>query len=176
MSKDQALAQDIALDAVLVKSSSSFTGSRGHVRGLDFEGENPPSLDDLVSAMRTTGFQATNIAMACDEINRMLAWVEPEDRAKERCGDSTIVERARCTIFLAFTSNMISSGIRETIKFLVKYKLVSVVITSAGGIEEDLIKCFASTELGDFKLSGKELRAQGMNRLGNLVIPNANYW
>ena len=174
MSKD--VAQDIALDAVLVKSSSSFAGNRGHVRGLDFEGREPPSLDDLVTAMRTTGFQATNIAMACDEINRMLAWIEPEERAKERSIEGTVAERARCTIFLAFTSNMISSGIRETIKFLVKNKLVSVVVTSAGGIEEDLIKCFASTELGDFKLSGKELRAQGMNRLGNLIIPNANYW
>ena len=174
MSKD--IAQDIALDAVLVKSSSSYSESRGPVRGLDFEGKDTPSLDDLVAAMRTTGFQATNVAMACDEINKMLEWIEPEDRARERSGDGTIVDRARCTIFLAFTSNMISSGIRETIKFLVKNKLVSVVVTSAGGIEEDLIKCFANTELGDFKLSGKELRAQGMNRLGNLIIPNANYW
>ena len=64
---------------------------------------------------------------------------------------------------------------RESIKFLVKNKLVSVLVTSAGGIEEDLIKCFANTLIGDFKLNGREMRSVGMNRLGNLVIPNANY-
>jgi deoxyhypusine synthase len=126
--------------------------------------------------MRTTGFQASNVAQACDEIDRMLAWEESAAAAAARCGENTPFVRERCTIFLSFTSNMVSSGIRETIKFLVKNKLVSVVVTSAGGIEEDLIKCFASTLLGDFKLAGKEMREQGMNRLGNLIIPNANYW
>ena len=29
-----------------------------------------------------------------------------------------------CTIFLGFTSNMISSGVRETIKYLVKNNMV----------------------------------------------------
>ena len=48
-------------------------------------------------------------------------------------------------------------------------------MTSAGGVEEDFIKCLAPTYLGDFKLKGVELRAKGVNRLGNLLIPNANY-
>lgn len=38
-------------------------------------------------------------------------------------------------------------------------------MTTAGGIEEDLIKCLAHTYLGDFNLSGKELRERGINRL-----------
>lgn len=38
-------------------------------------------------------------------------------------------------------------------------------MTTAGGIEEDLIKCLAHTYLGDFNLSGKELRQRGINRL-----------
>lgn len=29
--------------------------------------------------------------------------------------------------------------------------------------------------LGDFKLKGSDLRSQGVNRLGNLLIPNENY-
>lgn len=109
---------------------------------------------------------------------------------------------------------MISSGIRETIKFLVQHKLVSydtlsraylmiciqnrhqrycngttisigvqitvefkvdVLVTTAGGIEEDFIKCLAPSYLGDFKLKGKELRANGVNRIGNLLVPNGNY-
>lgn len=49
------------------------------------------------------------------------------------------------------------------------------MVTTAGGVEEDIIKCLAPTYLGDFKLKGKDLRAKGVNRLGNLIIPNENY-
>jgi len=50
--------------------------------------------------------------------------------------------RPEITVFLGFTSNMLSSGVRETIKFLVKNKLVDVIVTTTGGIEEDCIKCY----------------------------------
>ncbi|RYG68690.1 hypothetical protein EON64_04620 [archaeon] len=52
---------------------------------------------------------------------------------------------------------------------------VDCVVSTAGGVEEDFIKCMSDTYLGDFKLGGRELRSQGVNRLGNLLIPNANY-
>lgn len=48
-------------------------------------------------------------------------------------------------------------------------------MTTAGGIEEDLIKCLAPTYLGNFEMIGKELREQGINRIGNLLVPNDNY-
>jgi deoxyhypusine synthase len=34
----------------------------------------------------------------------------------------------------------VSSGVRETIRYLVQHKLVDVLVTTAGGVEEDLIK------------------------------------
>lgn len=103
-----------------------------------------------------------------------------------------------CTIFLGYTSNMISSGLRESIRFLVEHNLVDVLVTSAGGVEEDFIKvtlplfplrlslllhfilhlllqCLAPTYLGDFALKGAELRSSGINRIGNLLVPNSNY-
>lgn len=48
-------------------------------------------------------------------------------------------------------------------------------MTTAGGIEEDFIKCLAPTYLGSFEMAGKELREQGINRIGNLLVPNDNY-
>lgn len=48
-------------------------------------------------------------------------------------------------------------------------------MTSAGGIEEDFIKCLAPTYLGDFNYAGSELRKAAINRIGNLLIPNSNY-
>lgn len=70
---------------------------------------------------------------------------------------------------------MCSSGIRETIKFLVQHKLVDCIVTTAGGVEEDFIKCMAPTFVGNFELKGSALRDSGINRIGNLVIPNDNY-
>ena len=64
---------------------------------------------------------------------------------------------------------------RETLRYLVQHKHVSVVVTTAGGIEEDLIKCLAPTYLGAFHLDGATLRSQGLNRIGNLILPNSNY-
>ena len=37
------------------------------------------------------------------------------------------------------------------------------------------MKCLAPSFLGDFTLPGRTLRTQGMNRTGNLLVPNYNY-
>lgn len=84
----------------------------------------------------------------------------------------------KCSIFLGFTSNLVSSGLREIIRFLVQHSLINCLVTTAGGIEEDLIKCLGPTFLtpkGEFNLDGKSLRKRGLNRIGNLLVPNDNY-
>lgn len=50
-----------------------------------------------------------------------------------------------------------------------------MIVTTTGGIEEDIIKCLADTYRGDFSLPGGALRAKGLNRIGNLLVPNENY-
>jgi deoxyhypusine synthase len=52
---------------------------------------------------------------------------------------------------------------------------VSAIVTTAGGVEEDFIKCMGETYIGAFSTPGAALRAKGMNRIGNLVVPNDNY-
>lgn len=97
----------------------------------------------------------------------MLRWLKRTWRDPET-GDKT-------TIFLGYTSNLISSGLRETLRWLVQHKHVSAIVTTAGGVEEDFIKCLGNTYLGSFTTSGAALRKQGMNRIGNLFVPNSNY-
>lgn len=89
--------------------------------------------------------------------------------------DPKVREQTKCKIFLGYTSNLVSSGVREVIRFLVQHKMVDVIVATAGGIEEDFIKCLAPTYLGDFNLRGSDLRKQGLNRIGNLLVPNNNY-
>lgn len=78
-------------------------------------------------------------------------------------------------VFLSYTSNLISSGLRDTFAYLAREKLVDCFISSAGGIEEDAIKCLGKTVVARFDLDGHELRKKGYNRIGNLLVPNDNY-
>lgn len=48
-------------------------------------------------------------------------------------------------------------------------------MVTAGGVEEDFMKCMAPTHLGAFDLRGKILREQNVHRIGNLVLTNNNY-
>lgn len=99
----------------------------------------------------------------------------PEDKHDTYEEDEFIKRKRNCTIFLGYTSNMVSAGIRENIRYLVEHKMIDCIVTTAGGIEEDFIKCLAPTYIGSFELDGKTLRDQGINRIGNLLVPNDNY-
>lgn len=152
-----------AKDAVLVKSDDMPSDAQA-VEELDFNQFNghPVPVDALLGGMRHMGFQASSMSRAVDIINHMRSWSDPDT------GDKT-------TIFLGYTSNLISSGLRGTLRYLVEHRHVSAIVTTAGGVEEDFIKCLAPTFMGSFELKGAGLRGKGFNRIGNLVVPNANY-
>jgi deoxyhypusine synthase len=132
-----------------------------------------------MSAMITTGFQATCLGQAVDEVNRMIKWRLSDEPipadAEEEDRDPAYRASIRTRIFLGYTSNLVSAGVREHIRFLVQHKMVDAIVTTAGGVEEDIIKCLGHTYVGDFALKGRELRLQGQNRIGNMIIPNSNY-
>lgn len=75
----------------------------------------------------------------------------PLDREREDIHETDvhIKRKYNCTIFLGFTSNLVSSGLRETIRFLVEHKMIDCIVTTAGGVEEDFIKCLAPTFVGN---------------------------
>ena len=127
----------------------------GHptIGGYDFE--KAFDFPGFLEAYARTGFQATNLAEGIEIVKAM--------------------RREKATIFLSYTSNMVSSGVRDIIKYLVKHKKVGVLITSAGGVEEDIIKSLKPFALGKFDVPGKILFEHGINRTGNIFIPNDRY-
>ncbi|ORY04593.1 Deoxyhypusine synthase [Basidiobolus meristosporus CBS 931.73] len=167
---------DVAAQAVLVKSTQMPEGTLT-TKGYDFN----EGLDysKLLDSYLRTGFQATSVGQAIDAINQMRNWRLSDDPVAEdeldEFKDPEVRANTRCKIFLGYTSNLISSGLRETLRFLAEHKMVDVIVSTAGGIEEDFIKCLGSTYLGAFSTPGKSLRQQGLNRIGNLVVPNDNY-
>lgn len=168
-----------ALNSVLAHSDPvdddaiSICGGReeGPLAGL--------TIRDHCMGLKKMGFQASNLGKAIDEVQKMLNWrlSQEEEQPDESppYNDPEYRKGVKCTIWLSFTSNMISSGLRELLVYLAKHRLVDVLVTSAGGVEEDLIKVFGKTYLGEFTLKGRDLRTKGWNRIGNLLVPNQNY-
>ncbi|KAI3897066.1 hypothetical protein MKW92_016721 [Papaver armeniacum] len=107
----------------------------------------------MLRSMITTGFQATNLGEAIEVVNHMPAFPYILLYLHR--------QSVRCKVFLGFTSNLVSSGVRETIQYLVEHHMVDVIVTTTGGIEEDLIKCLAHTYKGDFSVES-----------WNLLVPN----
>ena len=123
------------------------------VRGCDFNlGVN---YAGIIESFESMGFQATHLSRAIEITNKMIA-----DKA---------------FIFLGYTSNMVSSGLRDVISYLVQNKKVNVLVTTCGGIEEDIIKCLGSFKIGEFGADGATLRKKGINRIGNIFVPNSRY-
>lgn len=102
----------------------------------------------------------------------------------------SILSMSNSKILLCYTSNIVSSGVRELILELVKKRKVDALLTTGGGVEEDIIKSLDTPNvsdgsvfcephnsfyLADFSCPGKALRDNGFNRIGNLVVPNENY-
>jgi deoxyhypusine synthase len=123
------------------------------IKGYDFERKF--DFDEFMDSFKNMGIQATNLAMAVDIVNQMIA-------------DNT-------TIFLSCTSNMVSSGNREIIKFLVKHKMIHVLSISAGGVEEDIIKTLKPFVVGTFDIAGRTLFDKGVGRIGNIFAPFDRY-
>jgi len=168
---------DSVKDAVFVKSETTLTTEI--VRGYDFE--QGVDYDAILDAYFRTGYQATALSQAIHEIDRMLDWrlsdeaISAEDADDEELSNLEYRQKVRCTIFLGYTSNLVSSGLREVIRYLAQNRMIDCIVTTAGGIEEDFIKCLAPTYVGDFHLNGAALRQHGLNRIGNLLVPNNNY-
>jgi deoxyhypusine synthase len=123
------------------------------IRGYDFS--KGVDYDKIIDSYASTGFQASQLAKAIEIINQM--------------------RKDKCTIYLGYTSNMVTSGLRDVFRFLAQNKMVDVIVTTAGGVEEDIIKCIKPFILGSFEAKGAELREKGINRTGNIFVPNSRY-
>jgi deoxyhypusine synthase len=145
-----------ALQAAVFSESESMPEGSETVKGYDFNEGNDVAA--LLASFARTGFQATNFGLAVEEVRRMLSWRLSDEPYQESDGDDLRDPEARravrTTIFLGCTSNMMSAGTRETIRYLVQHRKVSCLVTTAGGIEEDLMKCLAPHYMGDFALKG----------------------
>ena len=123
------------------------------IEGYDFEQEF--DFDTFMKSYSRTGFQASELGKAIEITKAMI--------------------REDVPIMVACTSNIVSSGLRDVLRYLVKHKKVHVLVTSSGAIEEDIMKTFMPFRLGDFHVKGKTLLDAGIGRIGNIFTTNEHY-
>ncbi|RLG15127.1 MAG: deoxyhypusine synthase [Candidatus Nanohalarchaeota archaeon] len=122
----------------------------------DFRWKKDMKLHCFGSSLGTIGFQGTEIRNASNVIVKMRT------------------EGAK--IFLTFTSNMATSGLRGFFAQLIDLKMADVIVTTVGGIEEDIMKANGEKfPIGSFYSDDNALYEKGNNRVGNLLVENKSY-
>jgi deoxyhypusine synthase len=123
----------------------------------DYDFSKKMSVDELVAQMeKAWGFTAGKLAAGV----RIL-----ENMTKDK----------KCVKFLSFTGNLVATGTRGALKELVKRRLVDVVVTTCGTVDHDVARCWKDYYKGSFVMNDAKLREEGMNRLGNVLVPNDSY-
>jgi len=119
--------------------------------------DDAPSLDTLIRRLESGGgFSAKEVARGVDLLARILS-----DR--------------EMTTFLSFPADIVATGTRGVLATLVREGYVDAVITTCGTLDHDLARTFRPYYHGDWDLDDAELHRRHVYRLGNLVIPQANY-
>ena len=102
------------------------------------------------------GFTAKKVAAGVDILEKMI-------------------KKQDCTRILSFPACIVSTGTRGVIKELIKRKMFDLVITTTGTLDHDLARVWRDYYHGTFMADDVELHKKGINRLGNIFIPNDCY-
>jgi deoxyhypusine synthase len=114
------------------------------------------SVEELVEQMGGAGgFTAQHLAKGVAILKQML-------------------EDEECTNFLSFPACVVATGLRGVLAQFVKE--FDVVITTGGTFDHDLARGWGGEYFhGSFELDDEMLHKIGVNRLGNVLIPNSSY-
>ena len=125
-------------------------------RVKDITWKEGQSVTNLVNKLGKVGFQGTGLRRASDIVLEM--------------------KRNRSKVYLTFTSNMVTSGLRGLFAQLIRLGVADIIVTTTGGVEEDIMRALGEDFLiRDFTSDDVGLHEKGMNRVGNLLITNESY-
>jgi deoxyhypusine synthase len=123
---------------------------------IDIQLKKETTNELVIQLYNSGGFTAKKVGIGVDILEEMI-------------------KQKNCVKFLSFPACIISTGTRGVIKELVKRKLFDVIITTCGTLDHDLARLWENYYHGHFMADDKELHKQGVNRLGNIFIPNECY-
>src|SRR3989338_5531592 len=111
----------------------------------DFKWKKGIKASELVEGYGSVGFQSIELSRASDIVKKM--------------------KKSSAKIFLTFTSNMVTSGLRGFFAQMVSLEMADILVTTVGGLEEDIMKAHGEKFIiGDFNSDDVELYEKGVNR------------
>ena len=122
----------------------------------DIDIDSKTTLADLNSQFaKAGGFVATKVATATSIIQDM--------------------NREECTRFISFPADIMATGTRGLIRQFVERGMIDAVVTTCGTLDHDIARVLADYYHGDFRMDDLRLREEGVNRLGNVLVPDESY-
>ncbi len=149
-------------------------GKQGFQEGALRPVKDVHSFEEYLSNIADVGFQSTQIGRAAAVLKQMLMLEDNGENARGSKGYEWEQKR-EITTYLAFTANMVASGMRGLLAKLVQKKLFDVIITTGGAIEHDVMKTFTNYYLIDFASNDTQLHKREMNRIGNIGVKTESY-
>jgi deoxyhypusine synthase len=128
------------------------------VKDYDFSVvDNVSSLIDQMG--QAGGFTASKLAKARDILRDSIAKTDQDGVIN----------------WLSFPACLCATGTRGFFLEAVKNKKFNIIITTCGTLDHDIARTYEDYFHGDFDLDDIALGDEGLNRLGNVVIPNECY-
>lgn len=122
----------------------------------DFLWKAGMTVEEMVDDFGQTGYQAIELSEAVNVVLKM--------------------KQSGSKVFLTFTSNMVTSGLRGFFAQLCKLNIPHILVTTSGSIEEDIMKALGEDfKLSSFHADDTKMHEKGENRIGNLAIRNESY-
>ena len=126
----------------------------------DYDFAKITDVGSLIDQMgRAGGFTATKLARARDILQH----------ATSRVGEEGVLN------WLSFPACLCATGTRGFFVEALRRNSFNVVVTTCGTLDHDIARTFREYFHGDFDLDDIALGEQGLNRLGNVVVPNECY-
>ncbi|MDC0212722.1 deoxyhypusine synthase [Euryarchaeota archaeon] len=126
----------------------------------DYDFGTVDSVGSLIDQMsRAGGFTATKLANARDILRESM----------ENVGDEGVLN------WISFPACLCATGTRGFFLEGLKRKSFNVVVTTCGTLDHDIARTYQEYFHGDFELDDIALGEEGLNRLGNVIVPNECY-
>ncbi|MEM2870408.1 MAG: deoxyhypusine synthase [Thermoplasmata archaeon] len=140
-----------------MRARKLLKGARGNPPVRDIRPAPGMSADAIVRQMEGAGgFTGRHLAEGVGILEEMV------------CRDG-------CLRFLSFPACIVATGCRGILADMVRRRLVDVIVTTCGTIDHDLARAWGRYYHGDFEMDDASLRRMGINRLGNVLVPDRSY-
>jgi len=127
------------------------------VRDISFKDGKPAAANDIIEQYKAAGgFTAKKLGVAVDIVERMF-------KDKE------------CLKFFSFPACINATGTRGVVKDMIRRKWFDIIMGTCGTLDHDIARIYKDYYHGDFLMDDRQLKDEGISRLGNVLVPTESY-